>query len=125
SGPDSASRTPRLPAKWSCRARRSQSEARCLTRRRPRCSDARSPRSRAPLLAALQPIGVGLVIVSIVPAALWVAVLVGRARTRTVRRSARQVRHEEQETLESLHAMDLGSEAGRRDAYDRVNALVR
>ena len=87
--------------------------------------DARSPRSRAPLLAALQPIGVGLVIVSIVPAALWVGVLVGRARTRTVRRSARQVRHEEQETLESLHAMDLGSEAGRRDAYDRVNALVR
>src|SRR5207248_9484975 len=69
--------------------------------------------------------GVGLVIVSIVPAALWAAVLVGRARHRAVRRSARQVRHEEEATVEALHTLDLASEAGRREAYDRVNSLVR
>ena len=59
------------------------------------------------------------------PAALWTAVLVGRARRRAVRRSARQVRHEEQATLETLQTIDLASEAGRREAYDRVNTLVR
>ena len=87
--------------------------------------DARPARPRAPMFAALQPVGIGLVIVSIVPAALWTAVLVGRARRRAVRRSARQVRHEEQATLETLQTIDLASEAGRREAYDRVNTLVR
>ena len=51
--------------------------------------------------------------------------IAGRARRRTVRRSPRQVRHEEQATLESLQAIDLDTEAGRREAYDRINALVR
>src|SRR5206468_152375 len=87
--------------------------------------DSRPAQPRTPLFAALQPIGVGLVIVSIVPAALWAAVLVGRARHRAVRRSARQVRHEEEATLEALHTLDLVSEVGRREAYDRVNSLVR
>ncbi len=87
--------------------------------------DMRSARPRQATFAALQPIGVALVIVSIVPAALWGAVLVGRARHRTVRRSARQVRHDEQASFEALQAVDLASEAGRRDAYDRVNSLVR
>jgi len=87
--------------------------------------DARPAQQRSSLFAALQPIGIGLVIVSIVPAALWTAVLVTRARTRTARRSARQVRQEERTTLEALQAVDLGSEAGRREAYDRVNRLVR
>ena len=87
--------------------------------------DARPAQQRSTLLAALQPIGVGLVIVSIVPAALWVALLVTRARARTAHRSARQVRHEEQSTLEALKAVDLTTEGGRREAYDRVNSLVR
>jgi hypothetical protein len=87
--------------------------------------DARPAQQRSALFAALQPVGIGLVIVSIVPAGLLVAVVVARARTRTTRRSARQVRHEEQTTLEALQAVDLGTEAGRREAYDRVNTLVR
>jgi hypothetical protein len=87
--------------------------------------DTRPARARSPVFAALQPIGIGLVIVSIVPAALLGAVLVTRARTRTARRSAREVRNEERSTLEALQAVDLATEAGRREAYDRVNALVR
>jgi hypothetical protein len=87
--------------------------------------DARPAQQRSAMFAALQPIGVGLVVVSIVPAALWVAFLVTRARTRATHRSARQVRHEERSTLEELKAVDLATEGGRRDAYDRVNSLVR
>ena len=87
--------------------------------------DSRPPRLRPAMFAAVQPIGFGLVIVSIVPAALWGMVLVSRARNRRVHRSVRQVRHEERATLEALQAIDLGSEAGRREAYDRINTLVR
>jgi len=87
--------------------------------------DARSPRPRAARYASLQSIGLGLVIVSIVPAVLWIGVLVGRARHRTVRKSARRVRHDEQSSLEALQSIDLATEQGRRDAYDRVNTLVR
>jgi len=87
--------------------------------------DARPAQQRPALFAALQPIGIGLVVVSIVPAALWVALLITRARTSATHRSARQVRHEERSTLEDLKAVDLGTEGGRREAYDRVNSLVR
>ena len=87
--------------------------------------DTLPPRPRTPLFAMLQPVGLGLVIVSIVPAALWATVLVNRARQRSARRSARQVRHEERESIEALESMDLSTEAGRLEAYDRVNTLVR
>jgi hypothetical protein len=87
--------------------------------------DNRPARVRAATFAALEPVGIGLVIVSIVPAALWAAVLVGNARRRTVRRSVREVRHQEEASLDELQTIDLASDAGRRDAYDRVNTLVR
>ena len=87
--------------------------------------DVRPPKPRRAAFAMLQPVGLGLVIVSIVPAALWAAVLFGRARTRRAHRSVRQVRHDERVTLEVLRSIDVATEAGRRDAYDRVSALVR
>ena len=73
----------------------------------------------------MQPIGLGLVVVSIVPAALWATILVGRARTRRAHKSARQIRRDERVTLDSLRAIDLGTEAGRREAYGHVSTLVR
>jgi hypothetical protein len=87
--------------------------------------DARSAQQRSALFAVLQPVGIGLVVVSIVPAALWIALIVTRARTRATHRSARQVRHEERSTLDALKTVDLATESGRREAYDRVNTLVR
>jgi hypothetical protein len=86
---------------------------------------ARPPAPRRALFASLQPIGIGLVVISIVPAVLWAAVLIGRARPKGPHRSARQVRHEERTSLDALQAIDLETEAGRREAYDRVSTLVR
>jgi hypothetical protein len=86
---------------------------------------ARPPAPRRAIFASLQPIGIGLVVVSIVPAVLWAAVLIGRARPKVAHRSARQVRNEERTSLDALQAIDLKTEAGRLEAYDRVSALVR
>src|SRR5262249_11780682 len=73
----------------------------------------------------LQPIGTGLVIVSIVPAVLWAAALGTRLRSRTAHRSARQVQREERASIEQLRELDLTSENARREAYNHISALVR
>ncbi len=86
---------------------------------------ARPPEPRRARFALLQTAGLGLVIVSIVPAALWATVLVNRARHHRAHRSLRQVRHDERTSLDTLRALDLGSEAGRREAYDQMSVLVR
>jgi hypothetical protein len=85
----------------------------------------RPPAPRRAIFASLQPLGLGLVVVSIVPAVLWAAVLIGRARPKRAQRSARQVRNTERTSLDALRSIDLKTEAGRREAYDRVSALVR
>jgi hypothetical protein len=87
--------------------------------------DARSTEKRSPVFAALQPIGLGLILASIVPAGLVAAAVAARARTRTVRRSPRQVRSAERESLESIRAVDDSTEQGRREIFGRVDALVR
>jgi len=79
---------------------------------------------RAAVYAAAQPIGFGLVLASIVPVALW-GVAVARGRRPEKRKSARQVRHEEHESLEAVRAIDLTSPDGRREAFTRMEALVR
>lgn len=86
--------------------------------------DARPPLPRRARFSMLQPVGIGLVIVSIVPAALWTGVLVGRVRSRRVHRSARQVHREERASVDALRAIDVASERGRREVYDQVSALV-
>jgi hypothetical protein len=87
--------------------------------------DGRPPAPRRTIVAMLQPIGLGLVIVSIVPAGVWASVLIGRTRRTRVQRSARLVRHDERASLEALRSIDVTTDAGRREAYDRVSALVR
>jgi hypothetical protein len=86
---------------------------------------ARPPEPRRAIFASLQPVGLGLIVVSIVPAVLWAAVVIGRARPKGAHRSARQVRHEERTSLDALRSINLETEAGRREAYDRMSALVR
>ena len=87
--------------------------------------DARNARSRRLRYALLQPIGLGLVLLAVVPAAVGVIAAVRRTRSREKPRSARQVRHDERESLDALKALDVSTPAGRLDAYSRLNALVR
>lgn len=85
----------------------------------------RLPLPRAAAFATLQPIGIGLVIVSIVPAALWTVAVLRRVRQRRPRESARHLRHDERAWLDAVRALDVEAEAGRREAFDRLSALVR
>jgi Domain of unknown function (DUF4381) len=83
------------------------------------------PLPRAAAFATLKPIGIGLVIVSIVPAALWMVALLRRLRQRRPRQSVRRLRHDEHASLDAVRALDIEAEAGRREAFDRLSALVR
>jgi hypothetical protein len=83
------------------------------------------PYTRPMRFAALQPIGIGLVIVAIVPGLLAIAALVGRIRRPRVRRSARAVRHHERASLEAVRQMNVDSVEGRREVFTELDALVR
>lgn len=85
----------------------------------------RQPAPRATALTLMQPIGIGLVIVSIVPAVLWAVAFLRRLRQRQRRESALRLRLHERAALDELRALDVEDEAGRRAAYDRLSALVR
>ncbi len=85
----------------------------------------RPPVPRAAALAMLQPIGIGLVIVSIVPAVLWMVALQRQWRHRPRRQSVKQLRHDERASLDDVRALDVEAEAGRKEAFDRLSALVR
>jgi len=88
-----------------------------------RDSRAASPRSR--LMAAVQPIGTGLVLVAIVPALFWMIGVVRERRPKKERRSIRQVQQEERTSLEAVRAIDVTTPDGRREAYTKINTLVR
>jgi len=83
------------------------------------------PHARPMRFAALQPIGIGLIIVSIVPALLAIAALVRRTRRPRVRRSARVVRHQERASLADVRGMDVDTVEGRRQVFTELDALVR
>jgi hypothetical protein len=87
--------------------------------------DSRPALPRPRRFALAQPIGLALVIVSFAPAVWWAAAVIGRRRRRPAHRSVRQVRSEEHALLEAARGLDLSSEDARRDAYTRVDALVR
>jgi hypothetical protein len=83
------------------------------------------PHARPMGFAALQPIGIGLVIVSIVPALLAIAALVRRSRRPRARRSARATRHQERASLEAVRQMNVDTVEGRREVFTALDALVR
>lgn len=87
--------------------------------------DRRPPASRAALFAMAQPVGLGLVVASIVPAAIWGVALVTARRKPAVHRSVRQVRHEERASLDAVRLMDMSTPDGRRDAFTQINLVVR
>ena len=87
--------------------------------------DGRSPLPRRLRYAWLQPVGISLIVLSIVPAGVAVIGIRRRMRPRQKARSPREVRHDQLESLDALQALDLSTPAVRRDAYSRVNGLVR
>lgn len=87
--------------------------------------DGRDARPRRLRYAWLQPVGIGLVLISIVPALVAAMAVARRIRTQVRAPSARRVRHDERASLDALQALDLSTPAGRRDAYSRLNSLVR
>jgi hypothetical protein len=85
----------------------------------------RPPMPRATAFVILQRIGIGLVIVSIVPAALWVVALERQWRHRRRRQSVRKLRHDERESLDDVRVLDVQAEEGRKQVFDLLSALLR
>ena len=83
------------------------------------------PPHATPWLAALEPVGIGLIIVSIVPALSAAAAFVRRSRRPRVHRSVRAARHQERASLEEVRRMDVGTVDGRRDVFTELDTLVR
>jgi len=88
--------------------------------------DGRASEPRLRLLAVAGPIGAGLLIASAIPALFWTVGLVVRfTKPRLERKSARQVKREERDTLASVQALDVSTPEGRREAYAKMGVLVR
>jgi len=83
------------------------------------------PHARPMRFAALQPIGIGLIVVSIVPALLAIAALVRRTGRPRRRRAGRAVRDHERVSLEAVRRMDVDTVEGRRQVFTGLDALVR
>jgi hypothetical protein len=90
--------------------------------------DARPAEARASRFRVLQPVGLGLILLSIAPVALLALAGLRHAQQRrrtTTRRSLRQSRQALQASLEAVRAANPTSVEERRDAFDRLDALVR
>lgn len=83
------------------------------------------PQSRQMLFAALQSIGIALVIVSVAPAVLAIAAVVRRMRAPRLHQSARVVRKQEQASLEAVRAMDVDTPERRRAVFGELDRLIR
>ena len=77
------------------------------------------------VVSAAGPIGIGLIVLAAAPLAVWIAALIGRPRSRASRPRASAARAEARSALDEIRAMDVESEAGRREAYGRLDRAVR
>jgi hypothetical protein len=87
--------------------------------------DARRPAARPSIYALAQPVGIALVVVSIVPAAVWGLAFVAQRRRRARGASVRKARKSERASLEAVRALDVRNVEGRREAYTQIDAIVR
>jgi hypothetical protein len=89
------------------------------------------PRDRRPLqnipriLSLARPIGIGLMLVSAAPLLVWAGTLVTRRRPKVKRRDTRAARNQARAALEEVQAADASTEAARREAFTRLDAVVR
>lgn len=87
--------------------------------------DARPVQPLPRVVRLAQPVGAGLLILSVVPVALWGAGLVRRARQSRSRRRTRRPLKQSRAAFEEIKALDVTSKADRRDAYARLDTWVR
>jgi hypothetical protein len=87
--------------------------------------DDRPATARPAVFVMLRSAGIGLVIVSIVPVLFAAAGLIRRRPASGPRRSTRSVRDEERASLDAVRAIDLTTIDGRREAFTRLDTLVR
>ena len=87
--------------------------------------DDRPATARPAAFVMLRSAGIGLVIVSIVPVLFAAAAIIRRRPASGPRRSTRSVRHEERASLDAVRAIDLTTIDGRREAFSRLDTLVR
>ena len=87
--------------------------------------DGRPAQPRARLYAIAQPVGLGLVVASIVPAGFWAIALVAERRRRGAHKSIRQAREQERASLEAAQSLDVTTVEGRREAYSTIDVVVR
>jgi hypothetical protein len=90
--------------------------------------DARPAAERASRFRVLQPVGLGLILLSIAPVALLALAGLRRAQQRrrtSTRRSLREARQASRASLEAVRAANPTSVEERRDAFVRLDALVR
>jgi hypothetical protein len=90
--------------------------------------DSRPAVARASQFRVLQPVGLGLILLSIAPVALLALAGLRRAQQRrrtTTRRSLRQARQASRASFEVMRAADPASPDERREAFARLDTLVR
>ncbi len=88
----------------------------------------RDTREAAPLpgvVTAARPVGLGLILVSAAPVLLWAAALARRVHAARQRRRAPEARAVARRALLELRGVDASSDAERRAAYDRLDAVLR
>jgi hypothetical protein len=73
----------------------------------------------------LRPAGLALIAMSLAPLALGLAALIRRPRVKKVRVSSRTLQARNRAMFDDVAALDLSTPAGRRRAYDRIDAGIR
>jgi hypothetical protein len=92
---------------------------------------ARAPQSvpaRWIVYRSMEPVGIGLIVVAMAPVAILVARLVRRLRARRLRAarpSARQTRQAARAAFDEIRALEATDLAARRDAFARLDSLIR
>jgi hypothetical protein len=66
-----------------------------------------------------------LLLVSVIPVALWGGDLIGRALRSRPRHPGRQTKKQRRAVLDEIKALDVRSDAAQRDAYARLDAWIR
>jgi hypothetical protein len=87
--------------------------------------DARSLQPLPQWLPLAKPIGIGLVVLSVAPVALWGATLVARARRARGRGRVRQTKRQRLAALEDIKSLDTSSTDALRAAFARLDTWVR
>ncbi len=77
------------------------------------------------LLPLARPVGIGMVVVSIVPVALSIVAIVRMRRPKAVRHSVRAARSHAKTAMEELRAVDTTTAAGRLEAYAKLETILR